>query len=29
MLHLGYIAIAVFVVWRVAFFLLRSRRRGQ
>jgi hypothetical protein len=27
MLHFGYIAIAVFVVWRIAFAVRRSRRR--
>jgi hypothetical protein len=27
MLHLGYIAIGIFVVWRIAFAVIRSRRR--
>jgi hypothetical protein len=29
MLHLGYIAIAVFVIWRIAFWWLRSQRRSR
>jgi hypothetical protein len=29
MLHLGLIAVAVFVGWRIAFAIVRSRRRGS
>ena len=29
MLHLGWIAVAILVGWRVAFFLLKGRRRRQ
>jgi hypothetical protein len=29
MLHLGYIAVAIFVVWRVGFAVVRSRKRNR
>jgi hypothetical protein len=29
MLHLGWIAVALFVVWRIAFFAIKSKRRRQ
>jgi hypothetical protein len=29
MLHLGWIAVAIFVVWRIAFFVIRGRHRRQ
>ena len=27
MLHLGWIALAVFVAWRLAFFVIKGRQR--
>jgi hypothetical protein len=29
MLHLGWIAVAIFVVWRIAFFVIKGRHRRQ
>jgi hypothetical protein len=29
MLHLGWIAVAIFVGWRIAFFLIKRRHRRQ
>jgi hypothetical protein len=27
MLHLGWIAIAIFIAWRIAFFVIKGRHR--
>jgi hypothetical protein len=29
MLHLGWIAVAIFVGWRIAFFVIKGRHRRQ
>jgi hypothetical protein len=29
LLHLGWIAVAVFLVWRIAFAVLKRKGRGQ
>jgi hypothetical protein len=29
MLHLGWIAVAILVAWRIAFFVIKGRRRRQ